>query len=653
MYTIAEVLEQAMRLHQSGKFAQAEPLYRQVIDADPANAQAAHMLGLLARQTGHHQSALTLIRRAITLNPTAPAFHFNLGLVHKEQGQFAEAAGCFRAELALNPNHADSLNNLGIVLVGQGQVVEAIAAYLQALRINPNYADVHNNLGVARILHRQTDEGIKCFRDALRLDPKNVNAHVNLGNAFKEQGHLADAISSYRAALQINPGLAGAHNNLGLALLSQRQPAEAADCFREALRINPKYANAHNNLGNALKDLGQLPQAVECYRRALEIKPDNANALNNLGNALVEQGELADATESYLLALRCNPNHADVHNNLGIALEAQGQLAEAIECFDKTLSLNPSHRMGLWNRACLRLLQGDFRNGWAGYEHRWLQPDMVPRNFGQPRWDGGPLNGQTILVHAEQGLGDTIQFLRYLPLVKQRGGTIVLECQAVLCKLLAGYPGVREVVAAGDSLPPFDVHIPLLSLPGVFGTTLDNMPADVPYLAAKPERIEHWRGQLEGIPGGKVKVGIVWQGSMNLKGDRRSAALPHFAALARHPDVQLVSLQVPPGSDQLTSAPFPVIDLGTGFDPGSLDDLAAAIMSTDLVVTVDTAAAHLAGALGVPVWVALALSADWRWLLERSDNPWYPTMRLFRQQRLGDWAGVFERIDAALAGWKP
>jgi tetratricopeptide (TPR) repeat protein len=657
MYTVKEIFDEAIRLHKTGNLAQADIYYRQVIQADPNHAEAAHFLGLLASQTGHPDAAETLIRRAIALKPTATAFHYNLGLILKGKGRLAEAAECFLREIRLNPTSADAQNNFGMLLVGQGKVVEGIGCYLQALRLSPNHADAHNNLGIARVLQRQYAEAIKCFQTALSLDPNNANNHINLGNVLKDQGQLAEAAECYRQALRLKPDHANAHNNLGLTLMSQGQLADAIESFREALKINPEYANAHNNLGNALQDLGMTEDAIRCYRQALQFNPNNANVHNNLGSALVSANNLGEAVSSYKQALQLNPKHADAHNNLGIALVGQGRLTEGIESFASALAINPEHRMALWNRACLRLLQGDFEGGWPGYEHRWAQPEMVPRPFTQPRWDGSSLQGKTILVYAEQGLGDTIQFARYLPMVKERGGTVLFESQPSLVPLLAGVAGVDQQIAFGSDLPAFDVQIPLLSLPGLFGTTLATIPANVPYLQADPKLVERWGKELKqtakakpadkNSPSAKAfKIGIIWQGSMNQKGDRRSLPLSHFADIAALEGVQLVSLQVGPGNNQIAGAGFPVIDLGSRFDPNSLADLAAAIMNVDQVITVDTAGAHLAGALGVPVWVTLALSADWRWLLDRSDSPWYPTMRLFRQRRFGDWQDVFERIAA-------
>ena len=317
--------------------------------------------------------------------------------------------------------------------------------------------------------------------------------------------------------------------------------------------------------------------------------------------------------------------------------------------YERVLQINPGNEAMLWSRSLLRLSQGDFARGWQEFEYRWTQPGFVPRRPDRPRWDGSSLEGKTIFLHAEQGLGDTIQFIRYLPMVKQRGGTVLFECQPALVRLCTDIAGVDQWVAPGAEVPPFDVQAPLLSLPGIFGTTLANIPAAVPYLRADPDLVEYWSKELTPLQG--VKVGIVWQGSPKHKADRyRSVPLKHLESLAEVKGVKLVSLQKGPGTEQLQGR-FPVLDLSERLDlAGAFLDTAAIMMNLDLVITVDSAIAHLTGALGVPVWVILPLFSDWRRLREREDSPWYPTMRLFRQKRLGDWDEVLERIAAEVRG---
>ena len=432
-----------------------------------------------------------------------------------------------------------------------------------------------------------------------------------------------------------------------LRLRDQGKLDEAVACYRRALELKPDYAEAHNNLGTAFKDQGKLDEAVACYRRALELKPDFAEAHNNLGIALKDQGKLDEAVACYRRALELKPDYAEAHNNLGNALKDQGKLDEAVACYRRALELKPDFAEAHGNQSLLSLLTGDFQRGWAEYEWRWKTKQCQRRDFSQPLWDGQPLEGRTILLHAEQGLGDAIQFVRYAALVKQRGGAVIVECPKPLLSLLASCAGIDRLVGRGDDLPPFDVHAPLLSLPGIFHTSLETIPADVPYLFADPGLVEHWREELGGIAG--FKIGIAWRGNPEHRNDRaRSIPLSCFEPLAGLPGVRLLACKKGRAWSSCKSWPdrFPITELGSRLD--DFMDTAAVLMNLDLVITCDTAVAHLAGALGVPVWVALPFVPDWRWLLDRSDSPWYPTMRLFRQKKPGDWAGVFEEIKAEL-----
>jgi hypothetical protein len=318
--------------------------------------------------------------------------------------------------------------------------------------------------------------------------------------------------------------------------------------------------------------------------------------------------------------------------------------------YEQALRIEPDYVPARWNRALASLLLGNFEQGWVEYEWRWKRKQQPQRSFRQALWDGRELSGRTILLHAEQGLGDTLQFIRYAPLVKERGGRVIVECQPSLLELLGSCRGIDVLEAQGSALPEFDVQAPLLSLPRILGTSLATIPANVPYVVADAELVGRCRQELEAVPG--FRIGIAWQGSTMHKRDRqRSLPLGRFEPLARLPGVRLLSLQVGAGADQLRDLGdrFPIADLGGRFDPWSLRDAAAVISVLDLVISVDSAMAHLAGALGVPIWLLLPFASDWRWLLEREDSPWYPTMRLFRQSEPGDWDGVFDRVTNALA----
>jgi tetratricopeptide (TPR) repeat protein len=680
--------------HQAGRLSAAEQVYRQILAAEPNHADATHLLGVIALQTGRHELAVEQISRAIALQGGAAAFHNNLGEAHRALGRTAEAVQCYRRALELKPDFIDALNNLGIACKTQGKLDEAIACYRRALELRPDYASAENNLGNALTEQGKLDEAVACYRRALRLKPDYADAQVNLrsaleqqgeaqfrqGDACLERGDLDRAVACYRLALDLHPALAEAHNNLGVALNRQAKPEEALGCFRRALGLKPDYADAEGNLGMTLKDLGELDEAVACCRRAVELRPDVALAHNNLGVALTAQRNPEEAAACFRRALEIKPDFLDARNNLGVALKDQGKFDEAIACYQAALGQDPAYAQAQYNlanalceqgrrdeaAACCRralelvpdlaeahvqlsllaLLTGDFALGWAEYPWRWKTKQCQPRDFAQPPWDGRPLEGKTILLHAEQGLGDAIQFVRYAPLVKARGATVIVECPGPLMSLLASCPGVARVVGRGDRLPPFDVQASLLSLPGIFHTSLEDIPAIVPYLFAEPGLVERWR---EEWGAGGWKIGLAWRGNPNHANDRaRSFPLAFLQPLAGLPDVRLFSLQKGAGVVELQQAAgrFSVTELGSRLS--NFMDTAAVTKSLDLVIACDTAMAHLAGALGVPVWVALPFHPDWRWLLDRADSPWYPTARLFRQPRPGDWGSVFREMEAQL-----
>ncbi len=489
---------------------------------------------------------------------------------------------------------------------------------------------------------------------ALRINPDFAQAHYNLGIMLRAAGKLEEAAASFRQDSRLQPDSAPAYNNLAEALMAlpdQGRLAEAVSIYQQAVRLKPDLTEAHNNLGMALHEQGRLEEAVSSYREAIRLKPDFAEAHNNLGATLHAQGRLEEATSSYRQALHCNPAFAAAHANLGRALSDVGNLEEAPRSCEQAIRLNPDCVAAHINRAMCWLLLGDFERGWPEFEWRWQSKEAVAPPFPRAPWDGSSLAGRTILLHTEQGLGDTIQFVRYASLVKERGGAVLLRCSRALLGLLGSARGIDRLIPEESPLPAFDVDAPLLGLPKVFGTSLATVPAEIPYLFADPGLMEHWRRELDRYAG--FRIGIAWQGNPKHNNDRRrSFPLTHFAPVAGLGGVRLFSLQIGPGHEQLSLLDdrFAVVDLGSrlGETADSFMDAAAVMKNLDLVISVDSAVAHLAGALGVPVWVALPFAPDWRWLVEREDSPWYPTMRLFRQRRPGNWAGVFERIAGEL-----
>jgi tetratricopeptide (TPR) repeat protein len=648
--TVAEVFALALQHHAVGNLRQAEQFCRHILQADPGNADTHHLVAVLAQGQGRLDEAIAHFQQALRFRPDFAEAHNNLGNTMFLKGSLDEAAAHYRHALRLRPDYVEAHNNLGLALAGSGQPEEAINHYRQALRLNQHCAETHNNLGGALLDLGKPAEAVACLQQAIRLKPDYAKAHYNLGVAFARQDWLDEAICCYQHALRLQPDSAEAYCSWGAALEKQSKLDEAMHCYRQALKVKPSCVDALNNLGLALERQDKLDEALACYQQALQFKPDSVVARTNLGNIHWGQGRFDEAMACYEHALKADAKSAHTH----------------------------------FNRARLRLLQGDWARGWPEYEWRWQTTECPGWSFPQPRWDGSPLAGRSILLLAEQGLGDTLHFVRYAPLVRQQGGTVIVECQAALVPLLASVAGIDRLVARGWPLPAFDVHASLLSLPALLHTTITNVPATVPYLEANAGLVEQWRKKMSDvrcpafdankIPANierrtsnvehGIKIGISWQGNPAFIGDRlRSMELTHFAPLAKVPGVQLISLQKGPGTEQLSivscqlsdnrerkTGNFQVLDLGSRLDEtaGAFMDTAALMKSLDLVITSDTAIAHLAGALGVPVWLALCWIPDYRWMLQRDDSPWYPTMRLFRQTRRGRWDDVFDRLAVEL-----
>jgi tetratricopeptide (TPR) repeat protein len=602
-----------------------------------------------AYQAGNPTEAARWCRQALAANPADADAWCLLGIAQRAAGEAQEAVASYRQALQLRPSFLEAWNNLGNALVAQKKLDEAVGAFGEALRLRPDYPEAHNNLGAALRHQGKWAEAAAHYHQALALRPDYPDAHNNLGDVLAAMGRLEDAEASYRKALLLRAAFPEAHTNLGNVLTRLERHDEARGHHREAIRLRHNYPEAYSNLGNALVVQRRYAEAEASYREALRIRPGYAEALHNLGTALAEQGKLAEAEGCYKAALRAQPDYIDACGNLATALLGQGKAEEAAAVYTHVLEYKPDSPDAHMARAMACLSLGHWSEAWPEYEWRWRCSEFGSLPYKEPLWEGSPLDGKTILLHAEQGLGDTILAARYFQLVKERGARVLCACPKALLPLLAPLTSVDQFLEQGTTPPPFDCHAPLLSLPGIFRTTLQDVPANVPYLFAEPGLIEQWRAELSVYRG--FRVGIAWQGNPKYKGDRlRSIPLASFEPLARLEGVHILSLQKGFGSEQLQGVDFPVVGLGSRLDEasGPFRDTAAVMKNLDLIITSDTAIAHLAGALAVPVWVALPFSAHWVWLMSRDDSPWYPTMRLFRQKSWGNWEQVFERMASAL-----
>jgi tetratricopeptide (TPR) repeat protein len=580
---------------------------------------------------------------------------FAAALQHYQSGQRQLAIDCLQAILRLNPGIPEAHSNLGMLLAEEGRREEAVSSFQQAVRLKPDFVDALNNLGNALREQGCVEEAVEHLRRALGLQPGHVEAHYNLGIALEAQGKKDEAVSSFLEAIRLKPDHVHAHVSLGGALFWQGRRVEGLALLKQALHLNPASAEAHHALGTALHGEDKLGEAEAHYRQALRIQPHFAEAHNNLASALRGQGRLKEAEAAVGQALRYRPDFAEAHNTFATICLAEKYLDKALAHLEEALRLKPDFGDARYNRSLIWLVQGDWTRGLPEYEFRWQRAERPPSPSAGPLWDGSPLDGRTILLHCEQGLGDTLQFVRYVPLVKARGGRTVLLCQAPIRRLLENVAGIDQLLSPGDPLPSYDLQAPLMSLPLVFGTTVDTVPVRVPYLLVPQELIDKWHAELSKISG--FRVGISWQGSPNYKADwQRSFPLARFEPLAQVPGVRLISLQKGPGREQMGKVSFPIVDFGDRLDGENSPpfmDTAAVMHSLDLVICPDSALAHLAGAMGIRTWVALSLMSDWRWLLDREDCPWYPAHRLFRQHVQGNWNAVFDRMTAALANVAP
>ncbi len=535
-------------------------------------------------------------------------------------GRLDEAQTMYRRVLAAAPSHVKSLHYLGAALAQSGVFAEAEALMLRAVALAPDYVEAHRNLAVA----------------------------------LARQGRLDDAIQRYRTVLALAPGDAETWRMLGALLEKTGQRTEAIDAYRRAVALRSDYVEAHNDLGAALYAAGRVDEAIARYRRLLALKPDYADAHNNLGAALRREGRIVEAVASYRQALRLNPD-AETYANLGKALQDQGLLDDAIVSFERAVELAPGNAPAHFRLGEALMLKGDFTRGAAEYEWRWKLPTQAHLPAPDaPLWDGQKLPGETILLQAEQGLGDVMLFVRFAPFVRQHCARIVLQSWAPLTRLLATVPGIDAVIGPDEKPPAVAAYTPVVSLMRIFGTGLDRMPATVPYLAADPAGVAAMTGRIGTCPG--LKVGLVWAAALRPDrlpedGDeRRSIGLAPLAPLLDVENVTFFSLQKGAPTDAIAASPFAgrLIDLAPQLS--DFADTAAAVSHLDLVISVDTSVAHLAGALARPVWIPLHFAVDWRWQRERTDARWYPSARLYRQPEFGDWASVAGRIADDLRG---
>ena len=575
---------------------------------------------------------------------------FAEGLALHQAGRLGDAEEIYNKILAIQPDHFDSLHLLGVIFSQRGNHAEAVRQIDFALKTNPNDCLALNNRGVALKELKRFEEALASYDRALTVRPDFAEALSNRGVALYELKRFEEALASYDRALTLRPDYAETLCNRGLTLLELKRFEEALASCDRALMLRPDYPEALSNRGNALRQLKRFEEALASYDRALALRPDYAGALSNRGLILHELERFEEALASCDRALSVRPDHVEALLNRGNALSELRRFGEALASYDRALTLRPDYAEAHLNEALTRLLVGEFEDGWEKHEWRWetKQHRSARRGFTQPLWTGREnIADKAVLLHAEQGLGDTIQFCRYVPLVAARAARVILEVQRPLHELMSTLCGATQIVSRGDPLPDFDMHCPLLSLPLAFGTRFESIPSMTPYLHTPTHTLRHWTTRL-GSPD-RPRVGICWAGRPNFKGDlSRSIGVSPMLPLLANTDVQFFGLQkdVRAGDTEILRHNPQITHLGDEIE--TFSDTAAIISSMDLVISSDTSVVHLAGALGKPIWILLQYVPDWRWLLDREDSPWYPTARLFRQDETRDWDSVIARVRAAL-----
>ena len=583
--------------------------------------------------------------------------HNNRGNALRDLRRYAEALASYDQAIALRPDYAAAHSNRGNALRDLRRHEAALASYDTAIALQPDLAEAHNNRGNALGDLERYEAALASYDRAIALKPDYAEAHNNRGNVLSDLGRYEAALASYDKAIALKPNYAQAHSNRGNVLSDLGRYEAALASYDKAIALQPDYAQAHYNRGNALLDLGRSEAALASYDKAIALKPDLGEARSNLGIVLFDLQRHEEALVSYDAAIALNPDLAEAHYNRANALRDFGRYEEALTSFDQAIALQPHYEEAHWNQTLCLLQLGQFERGWQRYECRNNRADPIAHRYPQPLWLGQQdIAGKTLFIHWEQGLGDTLQFCRYAKLVKALGAQVIMSVQDPLLRLLRQMEPAIQLIGDDQKPAAFDYHCPLMSLPLAMGTTLETIPSTVPYLHADPERSAVWRKRLAALPG--LKVGLVWAGAprpevfqfSEVVDSRRSITLNHYAPLASIPGLCLISLQKGEPAAQARTPPNGMVLHDWAEELDDFADTAALVEALDLVISVDTSVLHLVGALGKPVWVLNRYNQCWRWLSGRRDSPWYPSARLFRQPKMGNWEAVIDQVQRELHG---
>ncbi|MFA3783813.1 tetratricopeptide repeat protein [Melioribacteraceae bacterium 4301-Me] len=642
----------AVELYKKGNLQNAVALLNQIIKSNPNDFNALNFLGGIYFTNGDFHKSINYFQKVVSLFPFHPTAYYNLGLSFQSIGQDEKAEECYKKAVKIDPHNLNALNNLGVICLHQNRKTEAYDYFQKIITIDRKNSNAFNNLGNIKTVEKNYSEAESYYLKAIEIQPDNTTYLFNLANCYLNLEKFDESIKVLNKIIELNPAYYQAYNHLGVCLINKKEFTEAITYLENSIKLKNDFWEAYHNLGLCYEKLGRNSDAVSLYKHALEINKNNPNTIIKLSHVFLEEGNYAES-EKYLNEIVDENAKVVSYVNTAVSKIRQGNLEEAIAYSAKALKENDQIAVTHYNFSHALLLLGNFKEGWKEYEWRKQVEGFAKREFSRPELTKELLKSaanKKILVCSEQGFGDTFHFIRFLPKLKSLGCYVIFECESLLASLLKNCSGFDQLIIKKNDLSEpqieYDYFVYLLSLPGLFDTDLTNISANIPYIFVEAEKIDKWKSIVGND--NKLKVGIVWAGNPNHKNDRnRSCRIKQLQSLFELPFVQFYSLQKGKAVEQLYELNNSnIIDLETKLT--SFDETAAAIMNLDLVISVDTSVAHLAAALGKNVWLMLPFAPDWRWLLNRTDSPWYPTMRLFRQKVEKDWSNVIEEIKSEL-----
>ena len=683
--------QEATDFYQTNQLTRAKQVCGEILSASSQHAPTMHLLGLIASQENQLQKAAKLVQRAIDLDSVCPVYHRSLGTILQHLGCFQDSVNAYQRVLSIVPNDHDIWNdlgysfkllgeidqayehfqksiailpsypafyNLGLLMQERGQLEESIVYYKKSIATNPNFDQAYNNLGNVFQETGQYDEAYSYYQQAIKINPKYFEAEVNLGILCMKMEDFGQATKHFQKVLQLSPQYPEAYNNLGLVLWEQGKIEEAKVCFRRALKINTVFPAAYTNLGNVLlKEYGEIGKAIALYKRAISVDPNNFEAFNSLGYAFQQKEDFDRALKAYQKAVEINPGCYEAYCNLGYAHHQHKNFEEALQSYQSALSINSNQARAHFNYSMTLLTMGSFSEGWEKYEWRWQDREFVSeheRKFPQPLWDGSSLAGKSILIWLEQGVGDQIMFASLLPELQLQARQVLVETGKRLIPIFQRSYKRVDIIPAQN--PPdsillnnsIDFQSPIASLSRWLLPTEASFPKYQFYLKSCPKRTEMLQKKYQKLAGGKFLIGISWKSANKVLGSRKTASLAHWESLLSQKDCFFINLQYGDVKREIEEF-FQQTGIQIYCDDEinsleSLDDFAAQVAALDLIISTSNTTVHMAGALGKPVWTLLSYVSGWRWMIDRSDSPWYPSMVLFRQKSIGNWSSVFQSV---------